>query len=103
MKNENLKQILDVLIKSLGKGDYGKDKQKIQYLINELKKFDEQIPTYSELEELHKIVIDLEVKYDNFTDLSYYFNPLYVKIKNAIHEEEIKKIREENKRKRKIK
>ena len=52
-----------------------------------MKKIENQIPTYNKLEELRKIVIDLEVKYDDFNDLSYYFNPLYVKIKNTIHEE----------------
>ena len=33
-------------------------------------------------------------------DLGYYFDPLYVKIKKTIHEEKVKEIREENKRKR---
>ncbi len=103
MKNEELKQILNLLIKFIEKKDYGKDEQKIQYLYNELKKISEQIPTYSKLEELEKIVIDLEVKYDDFNDLSYYFSPLYAKIKNVIHNEEVKKIREENKRKRNLK
>lgn len=79
--------MLNVLIQVLKKNDFGEDKQKIQYLSNELKKIENQIPTYNKLEELRKIVIDLEVKYDDFNDLSYYFNPLYVKIKNTIHEE----------------
>ena len=59
----------------------------LNVLIQVLKKIENQIPTYNKLEELRKIVIDLEVKYDDFNDLSYYFNPLYVKIKNTIHEE----------------
>lgn len=79
--------MLNVLIQVLKKNDFGEDKQKIQYLSNELKKIENQIPTHNKLEELRKIVIDLEVKYDDFNDLSYYFNPLYVKIKNTIHEE----------------
>lgn len=79
--------MLNVLIQVLKKNDFGEDKQKIQYLSNELKKIENQIPTYNKLEELRKIVIDLEVKYDDFNDLSYYFNPLYVKIKNTINEE----------------
>lgn len=79
--------MLNVLIQVLKKNDFGEDKQKIQYLSNELKKIENQIPTYNKLEELRKIVIDLEVKYNDFNDLSYYFNPLYVKIKNTIHEE----------------
>ena len=59
-----------------------------------------QLPTDNKLEELKKIVIDLEIKYDDFNDLVYYFDPLYVKIKQTIHEEKVKEIREENKRKR---
>ena len=87
MKNENLKQLLAVLTQSLEKKDFGEDKTKIQYLSAELGKIENQIPMFSKLEELKKIVNDLEVKYDDLNDLSYYFNPLYVKIKNTIHEE----------------
>ena len=102
MKNENLKQVLDILLQVLEKNDFDEDKPKIQYLSNELEKIENQIPTYNKLEELQKIVTDLEVKYDDFNDLAYYFNPLYVKIKNTIHEEDVKKIREDNKSKREV-
>lgn len=102
MKNENLKQVLSILTQTLEKNDLGEDKQKIQYLSSELEKIDNQIPTYSKLEELQKIITDLEVKYDDFNDLSYYFNPMCVKIKNNIHARDVKKIREENKRKREM-
>ena len=37
---------------------------------------------------------------NDFNDLVYYFDPLYVKIKKTIHEEKIKEIRKENKRNR---
>lgn len=100
MKNENLKQLLVILTQFLDKNDSNEAKQKIQYLSYELRKIEMQIPTYSKLEELKKIVTDLEVKYDDFNDLSYYFDPLYVEIKNNIHVEDVKKLREENRRKR---
>lgn len=100
MKSESLKQILAFLTKVFEKNDFGEDKQIIQYLFNELEKIEQQLPTDNKLEELQKIVIDLEIKYDDFNDLGYYFNPLYVKIKKTIHEEKVKKIREEIKRKR---
>lgn len=100
MKSESLKQILAFLTKVLEKNDFGEDKQIIQYLFNELEKIEQQLPTDNKLEELQKIVIDLEIKYDDFNDLGYYFDPLYVKIKKTIHEEKVKKIREEIKRKR---
>ena len=100
MKSESLKQILAFLTRILEKNDFNEDKQIIQYLFKELEKLEHQLPTDNKLEELQKIVIDLEIKYDDFNDLVYYFNPLYVKIKKTIHEEKVKEIREENKRKR---
>ena len=100
MKRKSLKQILAFLIKKKKKNDFNEDKQIIQYLFKELEKLEHQLPTDNKLEELQKIVIDLEIKYDDFNDLVYYFDPLYVKIKKTIHEEKIKEIREENKRKR---
>lgn len=102
MKNENLKQMLEVLTQSLETKDFGGDKTRIQFLSDELGKIENQIPTFCKLEELKKIVSDLEVKYDDFNDLSYYFDPLYVEIKNNIHADEVKKIREENRRKREM-
>jgi len=100
MKSESLKQILAFLTRILEKNDFNEDKQIIQYLFTELEKLEHQLPTDNKLEELKKIVIDLGIKYDDFNDLVYYFDPLYVKIKQTIHEEKVKEIREENKRKR---
>lgn len=96
MENDNLKQMLDALIDFLEKSE---DVQKAQYLISELKKIDEHIPTYSKLEELRKIAVDLDVQYDSFNDLLYYFDPLYAMVERVIHEEEVKKIRKENMKK----
>ena len=103
MDFENLINLLKILTTALEKNNFEEDdKQKIQYLSIELGKIKNQIPSYSKLEELRKIVTDLEVKYDDFNDLSYYFNPLYVTIRHNIHAEEVKKLREENKRKREM-
>ncbi len=99
-KNESLKQVLTFLTQILEKKDFSEDKKIIQYLFKELEKMEQYLPTDNKLEELQEIVIDLEIKYDDFNDLGYYFDPLYVKIKKTIHEEKVKKIREENKRKR---
>lgn len=35
-----------------------------------------------------------------FYELANYFNPIYTKIKNIIHKEQVDKLREENRRKR---
>ena len=48
----------------------------------------------------HLTGVTIQGDLDDFNDLVYYFNPLYVKIKKTIHEEKVKEIREENKRKR---
>ena len=55
------------------------------------------------LEKLQKIAVYLETKYEIFYEFNNYFDPFYVFIKNKIHNEYIKKIREDNRRKRDIK
>lgn len=52
------------------------------------------------MEELKKIEVDLEVRYDDFNELGNYFDPLYIFLKSKIHEEKVKKLRKESKRKR---
>lgn len=95
MKDENLNELLELLEKNINK-----DNQKVQYVYNELKKINNQIPTKDKLDELKKIIIDLEINYDELTDLLYYYDPLYVKIANILHEREVAKIREDNRRKK---
>ena len=103
MNSENLTDLLKILTTALEDNECKEDEQKIQYFCNELKKIKTNLPTIEKLEELQKIEVDLEVKYDRFNELSYYFGPLYIKIKNKIHDENIKKLREKAKRKRSIK
>ena len=95
MNSKNLTDLLKILTVAIKENVFEEDKQKIQ-----IKK---ELPTIDKLEKLKKIEIDLEVKYDRFNELSYYFEPLYVEIKNEIHNENIKKIREENRRKKEVK
>lgn len=57
------------------------------------------MPTIIEIDKLKKEINYLEIKYDVFNDLSYYFDPLCMEVKKKIHGEEVKKIREEKKRK----
>lgn len=102
MENENSKQLLLILKQALEKNNVVEDISKIQHLIRELENIENKIFSCKKLEELKKIITDLEVKYDDFNELSYYFNPLYANINNKIHNEEVKKIREENKRKRDV-
>ena len=64
-----------------------------------MKDIKREIPSTAKIEKIKKDVNYLEIKYDVFNELSYYFNPIYIKIKNKIHDENIKKIREENRKK----
>lgn len=102
MEDENIELLLTILTNALKENDFGDDTQKIIYLCNSLKKIQKAIPTIDELEELKNIEIDLEIKYEIFYEIGNYFDPLYVKIKSTIHKEEVKKLREENRRKRGI-
>ncbi len=103
MNSKNLTDLLKILTVAIKENVFEEDKQKIQDFFSELKKIKKELPTIDKLEKLKKIEIDLEVKYDRFNELSYYFEPLYVEIKNEIHNENIKKIREENRRKKEVK
>ena len=97
---ENIKSLLVILTNALEKNNFDKDKQKIEVLCNSLRDIQKKFPSIIELEEINNDVNYLETKCDDFNDLSYYFTPLYIKLKNKIHEEKVKKIREENRRKR---
>lgn len=100
MEYENLNNLLNILAETLEKNEFDDDKQKIQYFYEELKKIESTLPTVDKLEELQKIEIDLETKYEIFCELHNYFDPLYIKVKNKIHSENVKKIREENRKRR---
>ena len=97
-----LEKLIMILTQALKKNDFKEDEQKINYFCCELEKLKRDLPTIEKLEELQKIEVDLEVKYEEFYEIANYFDPLYVKIKKKIHEEEVKKIRQENRRKREI-
>lgn len=103
MQDENLKSIISILTTAKKGDDFGEDNQKIQYFCEELKKINSHLPTKSKLEELQKIETDLEIRYEKFYELHNYFDPIYIELKKKIHNEEVKKIREENRRKRVIK
>lgn len=102
MEDENLKNILNILIGATKENDFGEDNQRIQNLRNLLNILQEKIPTIDEIDKLENEINYLEIKYDIFNELSYYSDPLFVTIKRRIHAEEVKKLREETRRKRGI-
>ena len=52
---------------------FGNDSQKIEYLYNEIKKAEIILPSIEKLEELQKIEIELEIKYNELNELGTYF------------------------------
>jgi len=100
MGDENLKNILNILIEATKENDFGEDNKKIQNLYNSLSILQNKLPTNDEIDKLEEEINYLEIKYDIFNELSYYTPPLFITIKRKIHAEEVKKIREENRRKR---
>lgn len=103
MKFEILNEMLITIEKALKNNNFNEDKQKVCDLYTSLKNIQYKLPNLDEIEKLKKDVNYLEIKYDEFNDLSYYFTPLYIEIKNKIHTENVKKIREKNRKKRGIK
>lgn len=102
MKNENIDLLTSTLLENIDKCE-SDDKIKIVDLCNLLKNIKNGLPKIEELENIQKNVIDLEIKYEEFYEISSYFNPLYIQLKKTIHKNEVNKLREENKRKRGIK
>lgn len=72
----------------------------LKYLSEEIVKFTNKLPTIEKLEELKKIEIELETKYENLYELGNYFDPVFIQIKQKIKEDNVTKIREENRTKR---
>ena len=62
-----------------------------------------KLPTLKELEELEKDEINIEIKYDELCELNYCFDPSCVIIKKKIHDNYVKKLRDKNRLKRRIK
>lgn len=77
-----------------------KDKEKILNACKLLKNLKTEILTLDELEKLHLIITDLEVKYEVFFEIGNYFDNIYISAKKDIHQIEVKKIKEKNRLKR---
>ena len=78
--------------------DFVSDKHKVKYFYDELQKLKTEFPTDEKLDELQKIEIDLEVKYEIFNELNKYFSPIYIEIKKKLHKKMVNKLRNENKK-----
>jgi hypothetical protein len=96
---EDLKCLLDILHKE-SKNDYGEDNEKLKKLIGMLETLKTKLPTKEELDDIEKEVNYFDIKYEAFYDLGYYFGPIHAKIARDIHNEYVKKLREEMRKKR---
>lgn len=97
MENDNVNRIMLILEKAIKDNNYYDDNNRVIKLYNLLSKLNIETLNIETLEFLSKEIVYLETEYDEFNELSYYFNPLYVKIKRRIHSNDVKKIREKNK------
>ncbi len=75
------------------------EKNKFKYFNEEIAKFKDKIPSIEKLEELKRIEVELETKFEELYELGNYFDPIFIKIKKNIHEESVLKIRERNRKK----
>ena len=97
---------IDELIKLLNeavKANYGEDLDQIKELIILLNKIKANKITIDELEDAYLKAKNLDIKYEELNDLLYYFNPIYIKYKRIIHNDEVKEIRKNNQKKREVK
>lgn len=95
---EELNNILQFIKNVQDNNNLGKDKIKLKHLYKELSKIQKKLPSEKWLEEIQRLEIDLEIKHDCLNELSYYFDPLYIKIKNTIHKKNVEKLRNKNKK-----
>ena len=93
------KELFEYLGEVIRGNDFGADNEEVKNLYNELKQIVKILPTIEKLDKIKNKVIYFDQKYESLNELSYYFDPVYVKIKRGIHNEEVKKLREENKKK----
>ena len=102
MEDNNIDELLKILTANIDVVDTEEDNIKINYLCESLKNIRTELLNLTKLEELKKIEIDLEIKYEKFYEIGNYFDPLYIEIKNEIQKNKVIEMREKN-RKEKLK
>ena len=102
MEDKNIEILLNIFTNALKEEKFVEDNQKLMYMYNSLKEIQNKLPTLEELDKVKDAITDLEIKYEEFFEIANYFDPIYFNIKNTLHKIEVKKIREENRRKRGI-
>ena len=93
-KDLELKKILEIIKQILNNKKYEADYEILNDILLYLTEIDLDNVDITRLEDYKNIIIDLEIKYDDIFDLSYYYEPFLIKIKRVIHEKEVNKMRE---------
>ncbi len=100
--SESLNKIVIILDNLLKNDKYSDDfdlienlKNKINNFICSKKMFDLQVIDY-----IKEKLYYLEEKYKDIFDLTYYYDPIYITIKNNIHKKEIENLRKEQREKK---
>ena len=96
MKIEYLDRLIDKLNKDKDKTNKDEQKQ-IEYVINKFKRI-ESI-TEGEINKIEKILFDLDMTYDFYIDLNYYYDPIIADCRKMLKEKMIKDLRKRNRRK----
>lgn len=94
LEEKELKNIQEILNQILNNKKYEEDYETINDILLYLTEKNSDDLDINKLEEYKNIIFDLENKYDNAFDLSYYYDPFLIKIKKDIHEKEVNKLRE---------
>ena len=94
--NNNINQILNIIKNSSVNDD------RVELLKDSISSID-YIANVDALDTIMKVVTSLDQTYEEFVDLLYYFDPVYIYVKEKIKEQEIKKLREKVKEEREIK
>lgn len=97
---QELNDIISFLEKIMKEYDFEEDNKKIELFFQKINDIKNKIPTKEELEEIERLEVELETRYDILNELSNYFDPIHVKIKRMIHDEYVKKLRETNRKKK---
>ena len=100
MEYNELERILLYLSNSLNESNDTIFKEKVSYFKSELERLKYNIPSIEEIENLHKLEIELETKYDLLLELNNYFDPIYIKLLDDIHKRKVNEIRNQNRLKR---
>ncbi|MBR6948944.1 MAG: hypothetical protein IKH54_02010 [Bacilli bacterium] len=102
--SESLAKIVIILDNLLKNDKYSNDfdlienlKSKINDLICYKEVFDLQVIDY-----IKEKLYYLEEKYNDIFDLTYYYDPIYITIKNNIHKKEIADLRKKQRKRKKV-